>query len=176
MDRPIRNFPFEETPVQYFTSLSEMLGISLYLKRDDLFPEAGGGNKARKLQYILEKAKATGHDAVVTCGDINSNHNRATALMAAKLGFKSVLVAHSGNYNEEWCSPNIMISRMAGAKIIYCPRHDLVQIMDNEMDTLRSDGYNPYYIWGGGHCLEGSFAYYDAVSGIKEAIYDYSYV
>lgn len=173
MDRSIRNFPFEETPVQYFASLSEIFEVSLYVKRDDLFPEAGGGNKARKLQYILEKAKVIGHDAVITCGDINSNHNRATALMSAKLGLKSVLVAHSGNYNEEWCSPNIMISRMAGAEIVYCSRHDLVQTMDNEMDILRSNGYNPHYIWGGGHCLEGSYAYYDAVSGINKAVFDY---
>ncbi len=173
MVRPIKNFPFEETPVQYSASLSEMMGISLYIKRDDLFPEAGGGNKARKSQFIMESVKTAGHDAVVTCGDINSNHNRATALMAAKLGLKAVLVVHNGSQTEEWRSPNIMISRMTGAEIVYCSRPDVAQTMENAMNALKLSGYNPYYIWGGGHCVEGSYAFYDAVTSITEQFFDY---
>jgi D-cysteine desulfhydrase len=173
---PIINFPFEETPIQYFESLSKILGISLFLKRDDLFPEAGGGNKARKSQYILEKAKTTGHNAVVTCGDINSNHNRVTALMAAKIGFKAVLVVHNGKLDEEWCSPNILISRIAGAEFVYCSRPDVGLVMDNAMDKLRTEGYNPYYIWGGGHCLEGSYSYYDAVYRFDFDALNFDYV
>lgn len=165
------HFPFLETQVEFLPNLSEELGIDIFIKRDDLFQSAGGGNKARKLQYILYKAKQEDCNALVTAGDINSNHCRATAMMAATLGMKLKLIIHNDHPENEVYSQNLKIARLCGAEIIYCRKENIASIMDDAMFGLKSDGYNPFYIWGGGHSLEGSFAYYDAVKYIKEQLY-----
>jgi len=81
----MNHFPYNETNIEPLANLSNELGVNIYVKRDDTFQLAGGGNKARKLQYILYKAKHENYNAIVTTGDINSNHCRAVALMGAKI-------------------------------------------------------------------------------------------
>ena len=142
----------------------------MFVKRDDLFPLAGGGNKARKLQYILHKAQAEGYNAVVTAGDINSNHNRATAIMCAKLGMKAKLIVHNDHPEDESYSVNCFLSRLCNAELIYCSKAVVAETMNQAMLDFSGQGYNPYYVWGGGHCLEAAFAYYDAVKKLKEQI------
>ncbi len=166
----MNHFDFTETHVEYLKNISVDFNCNIVVKRDDLFPIAQGGNKARKLQYILYKAKSEGANAIVTAGDINSNHNRATALMGAKLGMKVKLIVHNDNPSLETYSMNMFLSRLSGAEIIYCSKNDVSHVMDNAMNNFVKLGYNPYYIWGGGHCLEGSYAYYDAVERLSKTI------
>jgi 1-aminocyclopropane-1-carboxylate deaminase/D-cysteine desulfhydrase-like pyridoxal-dependent ACC family enzyme len=166
----MRHFPFIETPVEYLPTVSKKHENYIYVKRDDTFHCAGGGNKARKLQYILYKAQQEGCNAVVTAGDINSNHNRATALMCAKLHVKVKLIIHNDHPEKEEYSINSFLSRLCGAELIYCSKSDVAETMDKAMFDFKKKKYSPYYIWGGGHCLEGSFAYYDAIKNLKKQI------
>ncbi|SFL58881.1 D-cysteine desulfhydrase [Porphyromonadaceae bacterium KH3CP3RA] len=166
----IKHFPFEETPVQYLKNISREYGINFYMKRDDLFPFAQGGNKARKLQYILFKAKSEGYNAVVTAGDINSNHNRATALMCASMNMYAVLVVHNEHPELGKKSPNMLMCKLAGAKIVFCSKSTVSETMNSELRQITNEGYKPYYIWGGGHCLEGSYSYYEAIENLKKQI------
>ena len=83
------------TPIQRPKRLAEAMGIDLWVKRDDMTGGAEAGNKIRKLEYLLADAVAKGSDVVITCGGLQSNHARATALLAASLGMRSVLLLRS---------------------------------------------------------------------------------
>ncbi len=80
------------TPMQKITYSSI---DNLYVKRDDLYPISGGGNKGRKAKCILEKCISDGCNAVVTCGGIQSNHTRATAIRCKELGLECTIVIHA---------------------------------------------------------------------------------
>lgn len=166
----LKHFEFLESPVNYYPCISELLGVKLYIKRDDLFPSLYGGNKARKSQYIFCDAKEKGCNAIVTAGDLNSNHNRASALMASKLGMKIKIIVHNEHPENEYLSQNMYLCRMVGAEIIYCSKKDVAETMDKAMTDFVSMGLNPYYIWGGGHCLQGSYAYYEALQNLTTQI------
>jgi 1-aminocyclopropane-1-carboxylate deaminase/D-cysteine desulfhydrase-like pyridoxal-dependent ACC family enzyme len=148
--------------------------IDLRIKRDDLYPLTGGGNKARKIEYISKYAVNNGYNALVTNGGEQSNHARATALAAADLGLKSSIVLHVNNPNDprKLCG-NMMLIKMSGADIRFCCKADLSTTMDEEMDRLKAEGYKPLYIWGGGHCLQGSLAYYDAAQEAQSQCADW---
>jgi 1-aminocyclopropane-1-carboxylate deaminase/D-cysteine desulfhydrase-like pyridoxal-dependent ACC family enzyme/methionyl-tRNA formyltransferase len=141
----------------------QVSGVDVRCKRDDLYPAVGGGNKARKIQYILQYAVENGFNALVTNGGLQSNHARATALACAESGMHCSLVLHTECPDEvRHLVGNLMLMEMSGAELQYCKLRDLKEAMDQEMDRLRSEGYQPLYIWGGGHCIQGSIAYFEA--------------
>lgn len=151
------------TALDKFHNLFWKQSLNFRVKHDDLYPMVGGGNKARKIQYILNHAVENGYNALVTNGGVQSNHARATALAAAKAELKCSLVLHSENPEYAHAlSGNLMLMKMCGADIRFCELADLASNMDAEMDRLKADGYKPLYIWGGGHCVQGSLAYYEA--------------
>jgi len=152
----------QPTPLLKYDRLSAQIGVSLWVKHDDLFLLAGGGNKARKLQHILAEGIRQGCDALVTTGSSHSNHVRAAALMAARLGWRAKLVIH--DKPQKRLEGNLLLAGIAGAEISFCERKDVSQRMDEAMTALTDEGRNPLYIWGGGHCLAGGLAYYEAVS------------
>src|SRR5438105_1497441 len=80
------------TPVVKHRKLDDLLGVDLWIKRDDATGGAEAGNKVRKLEWLLADAVERGAKAVVTCGGLQSNHARATALACASLGLACVLV------------------------------------------------------------------------------------
>lgn len=80
------------TPLYRLSGVSEKLGTNVWIKRDDLCGVALGGNKVRKLEYLLADAKAKGYELVMTTGQAQSNHAMLTAACALKLGMKPVLV------------------------------------------------------------------------------------
>ena len=156
-------------PTSYCTPLYEIptlaaafnLNVDLRIKRDDLYPQTGGGNKSRKMQYLVEAARKGGHDSLVTNGGLQSNHARAAALTAAEQGLHCCLILHCEN-DDPPSTGNLMLMRLAGAEIEFCHNEQLGSAMDTAMNRMHQRGFNPMYIWGGGHCLEGSLAYYDA--------------
>src|ERR1017187_7460213 len=79
------------TPLLKHRRLDEMLSVDLWIKRDDATAGAESGNKVRKLELLLADAVAKGSDTVLTCGGIQSNHARATAICCAQLGLKCIL-------------------------------------------------------------------------------------
>ena len=83
---PRRNYLQGQTPIESMPALSKALGgqINLFVKRDDLLPGAGGGNKTRKLEFCIADALEKGADTIITCGAVQSNHARLTASWSAK--------------------------------------------------------------------------------------------
>ncbi|NLX43885.1 MAG: pyridoxal-phosphate dependent enzyme, partial [Chloroflexi bacterium] len=152
------------TPLSHLRNLSGMLGIDLWVKRDDLWPISGGGNKGRKGVYIMRQAHAAGANAVVTTGGVQSNHARAIALLAASRGWKCRLVLHGPK--ELLLEPygNLRLMVLSGADITVVQPSDIAAQMSASMEALRAEGYVPFEIPGGGHLVEGARAYVDAAS------------
>lgn len=141
------------------------LGVNVFVKRDDLYPVSGGGNKGRKTEYILERCVQDGCNAVVTCGGEQSNHARAVAIKCRELGIACTIVIHAKKTNN--IQGNLKLLHLLGVKIVYCDISEVSSMMDYEMDEYQQSGMKPFYIWGGGHCFEGTKAFYDAVSEVK---------
>lgn len=152
------------TPLQSLTSVTEALAlpIDLRIKRDDLFPMPGGGNKARKIQTILQYALNHGYTALVTNGGPQSNHARATAIVAAQHGLHCHLVIHLQPGISYPNTGNILLMRLAGAEVDLCRHEELAERMDRAMERLTKNGHRPLYIWGGGHCVQGTIPFVEA--------------
>lgn len=152
------------TPLESGHTLAAMLGldIDLWIKRDDLYPIAGGGIKARKIGYIIKSAIEDGHDVIVTNGGPQSNHARAAAILAANLGIKCHLVIVLEPGQDYINSGNILLMKLSGASIEYTTKDLLALRMDEAISRFSQMGHKPLYIWGGGHCFEGTVAFVDA--------------
>lgn len=139
----------------------------ILIVRDDIFPFIGGGIKARKAVAYEAFLKEKGYNAVVTCGGIQSNHNRAMALMCARNGWKCHLCIQG--IEERFLSEkgNALLDRLSGATCELILPEDTSVAMDRAMDALRHEGYNPYYVVGGGHNLPGGTCFVEAVEELK---------
>ncbi|MGV8119452.1 MAG: D-cysteine desulfhydrase family protein [Candidatus Xenobiia bacterium LiM19] len=144
-------------------------GITLYIKRDDLTESAASGNKARKLEFLLADALAGKTDTVITCGGVQSNHARATALYCARLKLKSILVLR-GEEPEE-IDGNLFLDKLAGAEIRYITRsewQDRDRIMEKIADELEKESRKAYIVPEGASNALGSIGYVKAVEEIAE--------
>lgn len=139
-------------------------GLDFSIVRDDLFPEVGGGNKARKALEYEREADATGANALVTTGGIQSNHCRAIALLCARRGWKCGLVYHGTRARFESGKGNALIARMCGAETVFVDETQISAAMDEAVRNFRARGLSPYYVRGGGHDICGGVAYVKAVS------------
>lgn len=111
------------TPLQPLPHLQAALSLScrIWVKRDDLTGSHLSGNKIRKLEFLAARARAEGADTLITCGGVQSNHCRATALLAAQLGMQCHLILR-GEAPDQW-DGNLLLDKMAGARISYYPSH-----------------------------------------------------
>lgn len=137
--------------------------------RDDLYPFLGGGNKGRKMNYIAADIMVKNANALVTTGGFQSNHCRAVAVFAAQNKMNCTLVLHGSKeaFNKE--SGNAKIMRLSGADIIFVDEaRQISGAMNVAMEKYSLSGLVPYYIWGGGHTLEGGLAYIEAVDELNE--------
>lgn len=141
--------------------------INLRVVRDDLFPFVGGGSKARKAIEYEKFFKKHGYNAVVTCGGIQSNHNRAMALMCARNGWKCHLCIQGAEERFFADKGNALLCRLSGATYELIRPEDTSIAMDRAMGVLRQEGYKPYYVVGGGHNLPGGTCFVDAVEELK---------
>ena len=121
---PIPRYPLAAlpTPLHRARNLEAALGEGcprIYLKRDDLTGLAFGGNKARKLEYLLADALATGATTLVTEGAVQSNHARMTAAAAAIAGLRAVLVLDARNWAE--VGVNLLLDHLLGAEVRIVP-------------------------------------------------------
>lgn len=142
-------------------------GQSIKIVRDDIFPFVGGGSKARKAVAYEQFLREGGYDAIVTCGGIQSNHNRAMGLMCAKNGWKCHLCIQGTEERFLSEKGNALLDRLSGADCELIRPEDTAVAMDRAMEKLRADGYNPYYVAGGGHNLPGGTCFVDAVCELK---------
>lgn len=142
-------------------------GHPIKVVRDDLFPFIGGGSKARKAVEYEKYLKQSGCNAVVTCGGIQSNHNRAIALMAALNGWPCHLVIQGPEdrfLNEKG---NALLCRLSGAECEFIDPSETAVAMDRAMQVYETQGLRPFYVHGGGHDLPGGVCFVDAVLEMK---------
>jgi len=142
-------------------------GLSIKVVRDDLFPFIGGGSKARKAVEYEVMLREGGYNAFVTCGGIQSNHNRAMALMASRNGWKCHLCIQGTEERFLQEKGNALLDRLSGAECELIRPEDTAEAMDRAMKKLRTEGYKPYYVHGGGHDLPGGTSFVKAVEELK---------
>lgn len=160
----IANLP---TPVEKLTRLAANIGLrELWIKRDDLTGLALGGNKTRKLEYLIAAALAQGAKTLITTGAPQSNHCRQTAAAAAKFGLECVLVL-TGDSPERY-SGNILLDHLFGAELIWCNKELRETRMQEVFQQLWSAGKRPYLIPYGGSNSLGVLAYAQAMMELAE--------
>jgi L-cysteate sulfo-lyase len=147
--------------------ISEHLGgPSLWIKRDDCTGLSSGGNKTRKLEFLMADAVARGANCVITQGATQSNHARQTCAAAAKLGFEChiLLEDRTGYHDEAYAhNGNVLLDQLHGASIALRPADsDMNAEMEQLAQLLRDDGKKPYIIPGGGSNETGALGYVNA--------------
>lgn len=152
------------TPVEEMSRLRAELGVAprLLVKRDDAISFGFGGNKVRKLEYVLAQARAYDADTVVTLGGLQSNHARATAAAAAKLGLRCVLILNGAEPTR--ATGNTLLDRLLGAEIEYIPsRNERAEASERVMTRLRDEGRRPFFLPLGASTPTGAFGFVTAV-------------
>jgi len=153
------------TPLHPLPRLSEILGIELWVKRDDLTGFGLSGNKVRKLEYLFAEAESMGADTVLTTGGIQSNHCRATAVAARQRGLRPVLLLRG----EDPGIPdgNLLLDSLLGAEVHWCTpdayRHRRDALLAELAAGVKAAGGVPYIIPEGGSNAVGSRGYLQAV-------------
>lgn len=112
-----------DTPLQFLPRISAQAGCNIWVKRDDMTGCGLTGNKVRKLEFTLQQALTEGCDTLITCGGVQSNHCRATALLGAQLGLKVHLILRG---TPEELDGNLLLDTLAGAEISFYSPQDYV--------------------------------------------------
>lgn len=156
---PRLNFAHLPTPIEFLPRLTEHLGgAQIYVKRDDQTGLAFGGNKTRKLEFLVAEAQAQGAKTLISAGAAQSNHCRQTAAAAARYGFECILVL-TGEEPER-ASANLLLDQLFGARIIWVrdrADRDLILLQTNEQSL--SEGGMPYLVPYGGSSPTGALGY-----------------
>lgn len=164
----MKHLDFSPTPLIRLNRLSEEFSCNIMAKRDDLFAEAGGGNKARMFQYILADVSPDNYDVLITAGGPCSNSNRACALMCAKLGVPMHLIEYTDNEEEFETSLNYFVCNLSGIRKTRCKKSNVPETIKQVVDSYK--GKRVKLVYGGGKSLEGVYAYYDAITEICKQI------
>jgi D-cysteine desulfhydrase len=172
-DLPRIRLALAPTPLVKRPRLDALLGVDLWIKRDDATGGAEAGNKVRKLEWLLADAMAREADVVITCGGLQSNHARATALCCASLGLGCVLLLRVDDPARAQLplTGNVLLDRMAGAEIRFVSREEYArraQVMESVAAELRAAGRRPYVVPEGGSNGRGSLGYVECMREIAE--------
>ena len=150
------------TPIHHLETLSKAYnGPEIYMKRDDLTSLGMGGNKTRKLEFLIGEALEQGKDTLVTAGGLQSNHCRLTAAAARKAGLKCHLILNGKEPSNS--NGNLLLDKIFGAKIHYCDRKDRDDRLSQVGEELESIGKKSYVIPVGGSNSTGSVGYVNAM-------------
>lgn len=154
------------TPVQKLENISRLLGTQVYVKRDDLTGLGLGGNKVRKLEYLLADAKAQGAEVVFTTGGAQSNHAMLTAAAARKLGMTPILILKKRGVTAR--QGNQLLEHLMGVDVRFMDTDDYADIYA-EMDRVGRALGRPYYkIPCGGSNALGTLGYVDCAREIRD--------
>tara|TARA_A100001037_G_scaffold100937_1_gene91966 strand:+ start:968 stop:1990 length:1023 start_codon:yes stop_codon:yes gene_type:complete len=156
------------TPLEYLENLTQHLdGPDIYIKRDDCTGLAFGGNKSRKLEFLIGDALKNKADVIITAGAVQSNHCRQTAAAATKFGMECIIVAKP-SWSKEY-NGNLFLDELLGAKLVLLEEDNealdqggklsMEETIENLMADLKTKGKNPYYIPVGGSNSIGSLGY-----------------
>ncbi len=161
---PRKRYTEGQTPIEKLTRLSaELGGPTIYVKRDDLLGLMGGGNKTRKLEFLVADALSQGADTLITCGAVQSNHCRLTLAAAVKEGMKCRLVLEErveGSYNPEASGNNFLFRLLGVEKIKVVPSgSNMMKEMQDVADDVAAEERKAYIIPGGGSTPIGATGY-----------------
>jgi len=164
---PRLRFAHLPTPLEPMDELTRLLGgPRLWIKRDDCTGLAGGGNKTRKLEFLMADAERKGADTIVTQGATQSNHTRQTAAAAARLGMAChiLLEDRTGSADADYnYNGNVLLEQLMGASVTLHPGGtDMDAAMAELAGSLAADGRRPYVIPGGGSNPVGALGYVNA--------------
>ena len=149
-------------------------GPQIWVKRDDQTGVGLGGNKARKLEFVLAEAQANGAKTMVTVGGIQSNHCRQTAALAAKLGMDCVLVL--SGIPAENPNGNVLLDKLFGAEIVWCSREERESVLQDTFDKLWGEGRRPFLIPLGASTPIGTIGYYYAFEELLTQKPDFDFI
>lgn len=161
------------TPLEDAPRLSERLGVRVVIKRDDLTGLALGGNKVRKLEFLIGDALDRGADAIVTTGGSQSNHARLTAAACRRVDLPCYLVLDRGVHPED--QGNLLLDRLLGAEVRLIESSDpadAVAEMQGLAGDLERQGYSPYVIPRGGSVPAGATGYTAMVVELLDQLYE----
>jgi len=164
---PRLRFAHLPTPVEALPQLSaELQGPHLLVKRDDQTGLAMGGNKTRKLEFLLAEARANGAQTLITAGAVQSNHCRQTAAAAARYGFDCILVL--AGEPSSVVSGNLLLDHLLGAEIVWAKSQERDRILKETFQTAWDAGRRPYLIPYGGSNPTGAAAYVFALQELLQ--------
>lgn len=165
---PRLRFAHLPTPIEELPRLSSTLGgPRLLVKRDDQTGLALGGNKTRKLEFLVAEAQEQGARTLISAGAIQSNHCRQTAAAAARFGFECILVL-TGDLPAR-PSGNLTLDHLLGARIVNAAdRKDRDRILQETFDRAAAEGKKPYLVPYGGSSPTGALGYAFAVEEVMK--------
>lgn len=160
------------TRILHLPLLSAQLPVDLYMKRDDETGVELSGNKVRKLEFLLAEALEHKADHILTCGGVQSNHGRATAVAARRLGMDCTLFLRTPDGRPPRAMDgNLLLDRMVGARLRFISPETYAHrsaVLDEEARHLRSGGRRPYIIPEGGSNALGSCGYIATIFELVE--------
>ncbi|MGH9769348.1 MAG: 1-aminocyclopropane-1-carboxylate deaminase/D-cysteine desulfhydrase [Blastocatellia bacterium] len=169
---PHLNYGVYPTPIEEAPRFRKALGRNaprVFIKRDDYTGPGFGGNKVRKLEYVLAKGVADGAEVVITSGGAKSNHARVTAAMCARLGLRCVLVLNSAAVTHEGLNPaSLAVDELFGAEVIrVSKREERAATVESIAGKLRGEGKNVAVIPIGASIPLGALGFVRAVQETK---------
>lgn len=173
---PRRRYTQTKTPIEKLERLSELLGgPTIYMKRDDMLGLAAGGNKTRKLEFLMADAIEKGADTIITCGSLQSNHCRLTLAAAVKEGLSCHLVLEETSFGkfDPDASGNQFLYKLLGAHL-HVVKHgsNMLEEMTKVSEALKAEGHHPYIVPLGGSNELGTLGYISCAQEILEQSFE----
>ncbi len=174
---PRRRYTQGKTPLEFLPRFTQALGGSnIFIKRDDLLGLTSGGNKTRKLEFLVADALAQGADTLITCGAVQSNHCRLTLAAAVKEGLKCRLILEERvpqSYDPQASGNNFLFRLLGVEKVEVVPGgSDMAAAMRKETDELAAMGRKGYIIPGGGSDPVGATGYVACAQELQEQLFE----
>lgn len=173
-DMPRIRFANLPTPLEEAQNLSRALnGPRIFFKRDDLTGSGLGGNKVRKLEFIIGRAVEEGHDTLIVCGGYQSNMARIASALGNKVGLNVELVLGGPPEDSKVRNGNLLLDYLLGANITYVdtvPRWEFGTALEDVSEALRRRGRKPFIVPLGGSSPEGMAGYVAATAELVEQL------
>ena len=159
------------TPIEHLKNVSKHLdGPNIFIKRDDCTGLATGGNKTRKLEFLIPDAIKNKAELIVTVGAIQSNHARQTAAACSLKGLKCLIILEQRLKDPPDAymnSGNVFLNKLLGAEVMLCPKdQDILEYSTKVVKDIKSKGTNVYFIPGGGSNSIGALGYVECFKEI----------
>ena len=168
------------TPIEHLKNVSQHLdGPNIFIKRDDCTGLATGGNKTRKLEFLIPDAIKNKAELIVTVGAIQSNHARQTAAACSLKGLKCLIILEQRLKDPPDAymnSGNVFLNKLLGAEVMLCPKdQDILEYSTKVVEDIKSKGTNVYFIPGGGSNSIGALGYVECFKEILEKNSKYNF-